>query len=173
MEEFEIRGSQWVLNRILSFELRINRYTPHRGRSYVPLPSVIANKKAIINVQNKDNKCFLWAVLSALHPGNKHSNRVLKYKKWEHEFDEELKGIEFPVKLTDVSKFAKRTELSINVYCFDNKSVVPLEITKDERDKHIDLLYYKNHYCWIQSLEKLVVTNLKKIIKSYFSVECA
>ena len=76
MEEFEIRGSQWVLNRILSFELRINRYMPLRGRSYVPLPSALASKKAIINVQNKDNKCFLWAILSALHPANKDAERA-------------------------------------------------------------------------------------------------
>jgi hypothetical protein len=81
---------------------------------YVPLPKVVANKKAIINVQIKDNKCFLWAILLALHPADDHSNRVSKYKNWENESDEALKGIEFPVKLSDVSKFAKRTNISIN-----------------------------------------------------------
>ena len=49
-------------------------------RSYVPLPDVLASKKAIINVQNKKNKCFLWAILSALHPADGHSNRVTKYR---------------------------------------------------------------------------------------------
>jgi hypothetical protein len=83
-------------------------------------------------VQNKD-KCFLWAILAALHPANKDPQRVTKYRKCEHEFDEALKGIEFPVKLTDVSKFAKGANMSINVYCFDNKSIVPLEIIKDEK----------------------------------------
>jgi hypothetical protein len=136
METFEIRGSNWVLNRIQNIELRINRYTTLRGRSYVPLPEVLANKKAIINVQNKENKCFIWAVLSALHPDNKNLQRVTKYKKWKHEFNEALKGIEFPVKLTDVSKFAKRTNMSINVYTFDNKDIVPLEITKNEKETH-------------------------------------
>jgi len=37
MEEFEIRGSNWVLNRILDLELALNRYNPLRGRSYIPL----------------------------------------------------------------------------------------------------------------------------------------
>jgi hypothetical protein len=45
METFGIRGSQWTLHSILRIELRINRYTPLRGRSYVPLPTVLANKK--------------------------------------------------------------------------------------------------------------------------------
>ena len=130
METFEIRGSQWVLSRILKLELCINRYNPLRGRSYMPLPPALANKKAIINVKNRDNKCFLWSVLAALHPARKDAQRVSKYRQWEHEFHEALEGIEFPVKLTDVSKFAKRTNMSINVYTFDQKRVVPLEITK-------------------------------------------
>ena len=162
VEEFEIRGSQWVLNRIHSLELGINRYKPLRDRSYVPLPSVLANKKAIINVQNKDDRCFLWAVLSALHPASKDAQRDSKYRQWENEFDEDLFGIEFPVKLTGISKFAKRTNMSINVYTFDDKSIVPLEITKDEKEMHIDLLYYKSHYCWIYSLEKLVGSQFSK-----------
>jgi len=35
MEEFEISGSQWKLNRILKMELRINKYNPLRGVSYI------------------------------------------------------------------------------------------------------------------------------------------
>jgi hypothetical protein len=52
IETFEIRGSQWVLSRILKLELNINRYSPLRSRSYIPLPPVLASKKAIINVKN-------------------------------------------------------------------------------------------------------------------------
>jgi hypothetical protein len=59
METFEIRGSQWVLSRIVKVELKINKYNPLRGNSYIPLPKILANKKAIINIKNNDNKCFL------------------------------------------------------------------------------------------------------------------
>ena len=89
--------------------MRINRYNSLRDASYIPLPEVLAKKKAIINVQNEDHKCFLWSILSTLHPADKDPQRVTKYKKWEHEINETLNGIEFPVKLSDVSKFAKRT----------------------------------------------------------------
>jgi hypothetical protein len=44
----------------------------------------------------------------------------------ENESDEALNGFEFPVKLSDVSKFVKRTNLTINVYCFENGNIAPL-----------------------------------------------
>ena len=126
------------------------------------MPAILANKKAIINVQNNDDKCFLWALLSALHPAKKQAQRVSKYRDYERDFDEALNGIDFPVKLKDVSKFAKRANMSINVYTLDNKSVVPPEITKVEKNTHVDLLYYKDHYCWITSSSKLVGTQVTK-----------
>jgi hypothetical protein len=91
---------------------------------------------------------------------------VTKYQQWEHEFNEALNDIEFPVKLSDVSKFAQRTDMSINVYCFDQNRAVPLEITKEEKETHIELMYLKDknhdHYCWIKDLEKLVWSQLTK-----------
>jgi hypothetical protein len=53
---------------------------------------------------------------------------------WEHEFDETLSEIEFPLKLSDVSKFAKRTNMSINVYCYDNGCIAALEVLNEERE---------------------------------------
>ena len=31
-------------------------------RSYIPTPKKLLNKNAIINPQNKDDKCFLYAI---------------------------------------------------------------------------------------------------------------
>ncbi|HEY9485712.1 MAG TPA: hypothetical protein VIQ04_03640, partial [Nitrososphaeraceae archaeon] len=167
MESFETRGSQWTLNKIHKLELRLNKYNPLKGSSYIPLPKVIDAKKAIINVKNGDNKCFLWSVLSALHPAEQHSYRVSQYKKFEHEFDAVLRNIEFPVKISDIGKFEKATDISVNVYHLDDyKNVLPLRITENENDKHIDLLYIKEadkeHYCWIKNLWKLVGKQLTK-----------
>ena len=113
-------------------------------------------------MQNDDNKCLKWSVLSALHPVCKHSYRVSKYKKWDNKLDEALNGIEYPVKLSDVSKFVKGTNISIKVYCHNYGNIAPLEITKEKKEKYIDLSYLtqkgKSHYCWIRNLEKLVVS---------------
>jgi hypothetical protein len=65
----------------LEMESRINKYIPLTGASYIPLPKVLANKKAIINVQNDDDECFTRSVLSALHPVDKYPQRISKYKK--------------------------------------------------------------------------------------------
>ena len=44
---------------VIKLELHTVSYKPLRGETWVPLPKELADKKAIINVQNKDNKCFL------------------------------------------------------------------------------------------------------------------
>jgi hypothetical protein len=148
--------------------LRINQYSPLRGSSYVPLPKVLANKKAIINIKNNDDKYFLWSVLAALHPADDHVDRVSKYTQYENEFDYAFKDIEFPVKLSDISKFEKRTNISINVYFFNDakKCVAPLVITKEEKLQHIYLLYLKesniDHYCLVKDLSRLVSSQITK-----------
>ncbi|KAE9523187.1 hypothetical protein AGLY_016420 [Aphis glycines] len=174
VEDFVMKNSQWRLDQILSLGININKYVPFKGSSYIPLPENIKNKHAIINVKNEDDKCFLWAILSALHRCEKDPQRVTKYKKWKNDFDKELKGIEFPVKTTDVPKFVKRTkDISINIYYLEEKGnnthiIVPLEITKIEKTNHIDLMYLrednenKGHYCWIKNLWKLVGSQMTK-----------
>eukprot|EP00795_Rhopilema_esculentum_P004997 gene4997-72_t len=49
-------------------------------------PEWIVAKNEIVNVQNTDEKCFLWSILTALHPAEKNVARVTKYKPYEHEF---------------------------------------------------------------------------------------
>ena len=53
-------GSGWRLHSIIKFELHTVRYNPLRGETWVPLPKELANKKAIINPKNEDNKCFFF-----------------------------------------------------------------------------------------------------------------
>ena len=59
MATFQSMGSRWRLYSIIQLELHTVRYNPLRGETYIPLPKELVNKKAIINMQNKDNKCFL------------------------------------------------------------------------------------------------------------------
>ena len=59
MATFQSMGSGWRLYSITQLELHTVRYNPLRGETYIPLPKELVDKKAIINVQNKDNKCFL------------------------------------------------------------------------------------------------------------------
>ena len=43
--------------KIIKLELHTASYIPLRGNTWLPLPKELADKKAIINMKNKDNKC--------------------------------------------------------------------------------------------------------------------
>ena len=54
-------GSGWVEEGIKIAYLEVNKYEPIRGGSFIPTPSKLRNKQAIINVKNKDDECLRWA----------------------------------------------------------------------------------------------------------------
>ena len=57
----------WHFVKIINLQLHTIRYTPLRGSSYIKLPKFLEDKKAIVNMKNDDEKCFLWCVLRALN----------------------------------------------------------------------------------------------------------
>lgn len=61
-----------------------------------------------MNVQNKDDRCFEWAILPALRPVEYAYNnyRTSKYKV--HLGELNFDGIDFPVKVTDLLKFERQ-----------------------------------------------------------------
>lgn len=46
MDEFQARGSGWVLLNINFLEQALNKYVPIRGSSYIDLPQKIKNEKS-------------------------------------------------------------------------------------------------------------------------------
>ncbi|KAJ8913054.1 hypothetical protein NQ315_006555 [Exocentrus adspersus] len=68
--EFQERDSGWALEHIMYLEVNVNQYTALHGSSYIKLPKFIEAKKAVVNVNNQDQHCFLWAIISALYPPN-------------------------------------------------------------------------------------------------------
>jgi len=48
IEKFEKEGSGWIFKRIEMLDIHIDKYKPLNGRSYIPLPKELANKKAIL-----------------------------------------------------------------------------------------------------------------------------
>lgn len=85
--EYQRQGSNWTLDKILGLTLNVAKYSPIRGSSFIPVPIRLRVKKAIINVQNSDQKCFQWAILSALHPAARHAERVSNYVQYADELD--------------------------------------------------------------------------------------
>ena len=59
--------SGFSLDKIMHLFINFDRLALTRGSSYNELPKWIKSKKAVINPQNKDEGCFKWAVIEALH----------------------------------------------------------------------------------------------------------
>ena len=55
MATFQSLDNGWRLYNIINIELHTVGYTPLRGETWIALPKELANKNAIINMQNKDN----------------------------------------------------------------------------------------------------------------------
>ena len=68
-------------------------------------------RKGLINIKNKDKKCFLWCHVRHINSSIKHPERI---KKTDKKIAEELNydEIEFPVEEKDFNK----TEVKNNMY---------------------------------------------------------
>ncbi|GBN89381.1 hypothetical protein AVEN_139796-1 [Araneus ventricosus] len=64
VDEFIRRGSGWILDKIVHFELCVAKYQPLRASSYIILPKMLADKKAVLNIQNEDQKCLVWCLIA-------------------------------------------------------------------------------------------------------------
>lgn len=170
--------SGWALEKVMYVEVNVNKYSPMGGSSYIKLPKFIENKKAVVNVQNQDQYCFAWAVTSALYPASVRVNDISSYPHYSTVLN--LTGMNFPVKLRDISKFEEANNISINVYGLESKFeknrvkyeiVGPLRYSQKKLHMHVNLLLLseqcpenhhcnincaKTHYCWIKDLSRLV-----------------
>ena len=153
-------SSGWILEEVLRLDVNVGRFQPLKGKSYFKLPNHLKKKRAVINIQNKDDFCFLWCVLAALYPAKIHPERVSHYKKFLKNLD--ISGISFPIQVNDVSKFERRNNVCINVYEYNKNDVFPLYISKmknvqNKKKIHLLLIRYgnKQHYCLIKSLSRL------------------
>ena len=166
--ESRLKGSGWEFEKVLAVNVNIIRYTPTIGGSYIPLPKELSSTKAIINPINKDDKCFMWAVLAALYPVASHPERVANYYKYEKLFD--WSCVSFPTTIDQIECFEqKHDDISINVYRYDNKKkqVSPCRLSKSiKTEKHINLLLLeddeneKSHYTFIKNYSRLFSSQL-------------
>ena len=160
IEAYQENGSAWYFKEVVQLEIHTVEYNPTKGSSYIPLPDWISNKKAIVNIQNKDEKCFLWCILRYLHPIDKNKERLTDLKKYE--FSLNTKGITFPMKLKDITKFEKlNPELpGINVFSNESKTFYPLRMAKRDCNNTIDLFLYEedgvSHYTLIKNISRLL-----------------
>ena len=169
LDEFQERGSGFVFNQITKTNIRLAKTNQLRGSSY--FPHDLGRRNSILNIQNKDQKCFLWSVIAKLYPptSTKHSTRVSNYTPYENSLD--MTDIEYPVKINDISKFERQnSNISISVFALSESnninSIYPIYYNYSNyknREHKIDLLYiekdHMTHYFLIKNLESLLNNN--------------
>ena len=72
-------GSGWNIESIESQYIEILTYRPFSGSSYMNLPVELRSpRKGLINIKNKDQKCFLWCHVRHINPSKEHPERIKK-----------------------------------------------------------------------------------------------
>ena len=177
-QDFQAQGSGWSLVSVDNIELHMAQYKPLDASSYIRLPKEIELTKAVLNIQNEDNKCIVWAILAFLHPVNSKDNpkRVTKYQPYEHELN--CTGVSFPTPLKDIKKIEQQNNISIHVFGYDVKEkVYPLLLSKKViQDRHINLLLIgdgeNRHYCLIRTFSRLMNQRTKHKGSQFFCYNC-
>ena len=96
-------------------------------------------RKGLINIKNKDKKCFLWCHNRHINSSNKHPERIEKTDKTIAEkfnYDE----IEFSVRGKDFNKIEVKNNICINVFGYENRLVFPIYISDQKFKDSMDLL---------------------------------
>lgn len=98
-DEYMGKGSGYTLNKIDGLILIVHRYTSLGGSSYIPLPENIKKRQAVINVQNNDQRCFMYSILSKFVKSDNSQRSTRDYEEIENKFD--FSGLTYPVPLKD------------------------------------------------------------------------
>ncbi|KAL9957602.1 hypothetical protein ACROYT_G034521 [Oculina patagonica] len=177
IEAWSERGSGWVIERITEAYVNVARYQPLRGGTYLPLPPNLAKKKAIINVQNRDNECLKWALRAALFPPSdgKNPQRTSKYPVND---GINYEGIVFPTPVKQLDKLeAQNRNLAINVFGWEDNRVIVHRISKKEKNiPRICLMLIESgliqHYCFVKKVSALLFDQSKHQHAKHFCMMC-
>ena len=174
IEKWTSKHSGWIIEEITTVWLDVAKYAPLKGGSWIDSPNFIKNKRATINVRNEDDKCFAWAVCSALHEPKMNPHRTTSYPMID-DVVEKLKDISYPTPTTQLGKAERRLGVAINLFGYENEEIIVHKISDTEAPV-INLLLIskgeKQHYIWVKNLNKLLYNQTKHKEKKHFCERC-
>ena len=177
IEAWSQRGSGWVVDEILEAYINVARYQPLRGGSYMVLPSKLKNKKAILNIQNRDNQCLRWALRAALFPAPRGRNPI-RTSSYPTEDGLDFEGIDFPTPVKQIDRLERQNpNLAINVFGWENERVIVHRITEKGFDAQtINLMITtkgeNTHYSYVQRLTALLYDQSRHGGVKHFCERC-
>ena len=169
-------GSGWIVKSVESQYINISAYRSLVGNSYIDLPIELrGSKKGLINIKNKDEKCFLWCHVRHINLTKEHPEEI---KKVDRIFANNLNydGTEFPVKESDFNKIEVQNNNCINLFGYENKLVFPIYVSNKKYKNSIDLLLLirdnKSHYVYIKDFNRFMFHKTKQKNKKRFCRSC-
>ena len=169
-------GSGWVVEMVNDQYLNISRYTPLVGSSFIELPKELSSpKKGLINLRNKDNKCFMWCHVRHLNLVNDHVSRIKKIdRKIADTLDYDV--MEFPVGFKDVGVIEDKNEICINVFSYESKILCPVYVSKKKYGDCMNLLMIhegdKSHNVYDKDFNQLMFNVNKHDEEKWFCMWC-
>ena len=168
--------SNLTFHRIIKVTVFTCKYRSALGKSYIDLPQNIKNKLACVNIQNTDDKCFLWSLIAYKNNHLMTGKKLCNVKEYVQYLDTiiEPEYQTYPVVEPDYEKFEQLNNIKINVFRLNDEDYIEhLYNTKEENANECNLLLIKNditeHYVWIKNMSRLFAngnTHHKKIICS-------
>ena len=163
-------GSGRIIEEMHNQYLNVSSYSPLIGNTYMRLPNELKNsRKGLIDIQNDDNKCFLWCHVRHLCPIDKNPQRITKKT-------ENLLIILTMRVLIFLSqkKIIVKLNRKVNVFCYENKTNYPVYLS--DQDDSMDLLLLSNgfvsHYEYIKDFNRFMFNKTKNKNKKYFYKNC-
>ena len=164
--QISVRGSEFVFDSVESMNYIFHKIDLKRSGSYIETPKWIKNKKPTINCHNKkDNKCFQYAITTALNYDEieDHYYRVKKVKPFIDKYD--WKDINFPSSVDDLKKFEfNNKSIALNVLFIPENECTIMHAYKSKynltRENQVILLMItdgeKWHYLTVRRLSALL-----------------
>ena len=177
IEAWSERGSGWIMDKILEAYIHVGTYQPMRGGSYMSLPKKLQNKKAIINVQNRDNECLRWALRAALFPAPC-GRKVSRTSSYPTEDGLNFAGIDFPTPVSQIDRLERQNpNLAINVFGWENGNVVVHRTSeKGGEIPRINLMMTtqgeNTHYSYVKRLTALLYDQNRHNESKHFCERC-
>ena len=177
-----MKKSDFVFNSVDALYYRIHKISLNRACSYIDSPEWLKNKKATINPKNKkDNKCFQYAIATALNYQqiNNHPEEIYNIKSFISKYN--WKDINFPSSKEDWNYFEKNNKsIAFNVLFVPHitKQIRPAYISKHifDRENQVILLMVadskKWHYLAVKKLSALLRGITSKHDGDFYCLNC-
>ena len=164
-----MRGSDFEFDGVNFLYYDFNKTSINRGGSYIDSPKCLKDKKSTINPKNNDEKCFQYAVTSALNLNriNKDPQTVSKIKPFIEKYNWE--DIDFLSTCKDWKKFESNNEIALIILCvpYNTRKIHIAYKSRHNltREKQVILLMISNSQNW----HYLVVKNLSGLLRGITS----